>query len=97
MVKGKPQGSRSLLTPRSDHATVNRVLFARLLILDLAHHQNVITSSLYYPGPFHKFSSNLFMTFGVMLSTNKQTRSTWRVQTCLATTDDYSHIAHCMK
>ena len=32
--------------------------FVHLLILeDLDHHQNLISSSLYYPGPFHKLSS----------------------------------------
>ena len=32
--------------------------FAHLLILEYPdHHQNLISSSLYYPGPFHKISS----------------------------------------
>ena len=27
------------------------------------HHQNIISSSLYYPGPLHKFHPNPFITF----------------------------------
>ena len=53
-----PKGSGSLPAPRSVHATAILVLFAHLLILEgLEHHQNVISSSLYHPGPLHKISS----------------------------------------
>ena len=49
-------------------------IFAHLLILEYPdHHQNLISSSLYYPGPLRKFSSNPFITFWVMLSTDRQT------------------------
>ena len=45
--KANPKGS----APQSGHATVIMVFFAHLLILeDLYHHQNLISSSLYYPG-----------------------------------------------
>ena len=58
MVKANPKGSGSLPAPRSDHATAIMVFFAHLLILeDLDHHQTLISSSLYYPGPTHKISS----------------------------------------
>ena len=56
--KANPKRSGSLPTPRSDHATVNMVVFAHLLILeDLDHRQNLISSSLYHPGPLYKISS----------------------------------------
>ena len=48
--------------------------FAHLLILQYPdHHQNLISSSLYYSGPVHKFHPNPFITFWVMLFTDKQT------------------------
>ena len=48
--------------------------FAHLLILQYPdHHQNLISSSLYYSRPVHKFHPNPFITFWVMLSTDKQT------------------------
>ena len=48
--------------------------FAHLLILEyLDHHQNLISSSLYYPGRLHIISSQSVLTFCLMLSTNKQT------------------------
>ena len=38
--------------------------FAHLLILEYPdHHQNLITSSLYYPGPLHKISSQSIHNF----------------------------------
>ena len=40
------------------------VLFAHLLILeDPEHHQNVISSSLYYPEPLHKIPSQFIHNF----------------------------------
>ena len=48
--------------------------FAHLLILEyLDHHQNLISFSLYYLALSIKFHPNPFITFWVMLSTNKQT------------------------
>ena len=77
--------------------------FAHLLILQYPdHHQNVISSSLYYSGPVHKISSQSVHNFlsnvvhrQTNKQTNKQTRSTQRVQTSLAEANHYSHIAHC--
>ena len=42
------------------------------------HHQNLISSSLYYPGPLHKISSQSVHTFlsNVHRQTNKQTNAT---------------------
>ena len=40
---------------------------------DLDHHQNLITSSIYHPGPSIKFHCISFITFGVMLLTDRQT------------------------
>ena len=38
--------------------------FAHLLILEYVdHHQNLISSSLYYPEPFHKTSSQSIYNF----------------------------------
>ena len=76
-----------------------RCFFAHLLILQYPdHHQNLISSSLYYLGPVHKISSQSvhnFLSNVVHRQTNKQTRSTQRAQTSLAEADHYSHIAHC--
>ena len=48
----------SLPAPRSGYATTIMVIFAHLLILEYPdHHQNLISSSLYYPGPLHKILS----------------------------------------
>ena len=50
------------------------VFFAHLLILQYPdHHQNLISSSLYYSGPVHKISTQSVHNFWVMLSTDKQT------------------------
>ena len=76
------------------------VLFAHLLILEYPdHHKNLISSSLYYPRPLHKISSQSVHNFlsNVHRQTNKQTRSTQRVQTSLAEADHYSHILHTVK
>ena len=54
-----------------------RCLFAHLLILQYPdHHQNLISSSLYYSGPVHKISSQSvhnFLSNVVHRQTNKQT------------------------
>ena len=56
--KVNPKGSGSLPAPPSGYATTIMVFFAHLLILEyLDHHQNLISSSLYYPRPFHKVLS----------------------------------------
>ena len=56
--KKKKKGSGSLPSPRSGYATTITVHFAHLLILQYPdHHQNLISSSLYYSGPVHKISS----------------------------------------
>ena len=53
------------------------VFFAHLLILEYPdHHQNLISSSLYNPGPRHKISSQFvynFLSNVVHKQTNKQT------------------------
>ena len=54
-----------------------RCIFAHLLILQYPdHHQNLISSSLYYSGPVHKMSSQSvhnFLSNVVHRQTNKQT------------------------
>ena len=54
-----------------------RCIFAHLLILQYPdHHQNLISSSLYYSGPVHKISSQSihnFLSNVVHRQTNKQT------------------------
>ena len=54
-----------------------RCFFAHLLILQYpGHHQNLISSSLYYSGPVHKISSQSvhnFLSNVVHRQTNKQT------------------------
>ena len=51
--------------------------FAHLLILEYSdHHQDLINSSLYYPGPLHKISSQSvhhFLSNVVHKQTNRQT------------------------
>ena len=51
--------------------------FAHLLILEYPdHHYNLISSSLYYPGPLHKISSQSvynFLSFVVHRQTDRQT------------------------
>ena len=56
-----------------------RCFFAHLLILQYPdHHQNLISSSLYYSGPVHKISSQSvhnFLSNVVHRQTNKQTNN----------------------
>ena len=53
----KRKGFGSLPAPGSGYATAIMVFFAHLLILEYSdHHQNLIRSSLYYPGPLRKIS-----------------------------------------
>ena len=55
-------------------------IFAHPLILEYPdHHQNLISSSLYYPGPLHKISSQSvhnFLSNVVHRQTDKQTNAT---------------------
>ena len=57
--KKKKKRFGSLPAPRSGYATtIIMFYFAHLLILEYPdHHQNLISSSLYYPGPHPKISS----------------------------------------
>ena len=79
MVKDYPlplpkKSFRSLSAPRSGYATTIMVFFVHLLIFVYPnHHQNLISSPLYYPGPLHKISSQSVHNFWVMLSIDKQT------------------------
>ena len=67
----------SLPAPRSGYATTIMVFFAHLLIYKYPdHHQNLISPSLYYPGPLHKISSQSiynFLSKVVHRKTDKQT------------------------
>ena len=49
--KKKKKSFGSLPAPRSGYATAIMVLF---LLIYSDEHQNLISSSLYYPGPLHK-------------------------------------------
>ena len=73
----KKIGSGSLPVPRSGYAITSMVFFAHLLILQYPdHHQNLISSSLYYSGPLHKISSQSvhnFLSNVVHRQTDKQT------------------------
>ena len=73
----KKKGSGSLPAPRSGYATTITVFFAHILILqNTDHHQNLISSSLYYSGPVHKISSQSvrnFLSNVVHRQTDKQT------------------------
>ena len=78
--KANPKGFGSLPVPRSGYATAIIVGFlADLLIWEYPdHHQNVISSSLYYPGSLHKISSQSVHKFlsNVHNQTNRQTNAT---------------------
>ena len=51
-------------------------LYHLLILKDLDHHQILISSSLYYPGPLRKISSQSIHNFLEMLSTDRQTNAT---------------------
>ena len=77
----KKKGYGSLPAPRSGYTTILWYLFAHLLILEHPdHHQNLISSSLYYPGPLHKISSQSVYNFLSNVvhrqTTDKQTNAT---------------------
>ena len=62
MVEG--YGFGSIPTSWSGYATAIMVFFAHLLILkDPEHHQNLFSSSLYYPEPLHKIPSQFIHNF----------------------------------
>ena len=73
----KKKKSGSLPSPRSGYATSITVFFAHLLILQYPdHHQNLISSYLYYSGPVHKISSQSvhnFLSNVVHRQTDRQT------------------------
>ena len=75
--KKKKKSFGSLPAPRCGYATAIMVFFAHLLILEYSdQHQNVISSSLYYPGPLHKISLQSVLNFlsnVVHRQTSKQT------------------------
>ena len=75
--KKKKKSFGSIPAPRSGYATTIMVFFAHLLILEYPdHHQNLISSLLYYPGPLHKISSQSvhnFLSNVVHRQTDKQT------------------------
>ena len=58
------------------------VFFAHLLILEYPdHHQNLISSPLYYPGPLHKISSQTvhnFLSNVVHRQTDRQTNQRYQ-------------------
>ena len=71
----------SLPAPRYGYATTITVFFfAHLLILEYPdHHHNLISSSLYYPGPLHEISSQSvhnFLSNVVHRQTDRQTNAT---------------------
>ena len=80
--KKKKKGSGSLPAPRYGYATTITVFFAHLLILqDPDHHQNLISSSLYYSGPVHKISSQSvhnFLSNVVHRQTDRQTNQRYQ-------------------
>ena len=78
----KKKSFGSLPAPRSGYAMTIMVFFAHLLILEYPDHpQNVISSSLYYPGPLHKISSQSvcnFVSNVVHKQINKQTNQRYQ-------------------
>ena len=76
-TKKKEKSFGSLPAPQSGYATTIMLFFAHLLILEYPDHlHNLISSSLYYPGPLHKISSQSihnFLSNVVHKQTNKQT------------------------
>ena len=84
--KANPKGFGSLPAPRSGYATTIMVFFfAHLFILEYPHHhQNLISSSLYYPGPVHNFSSQSIHNFlSNVLSADKQTNQCYQTHNLL--------------
>ena len=76
--KKKKKSSGSLPASRSGYATTITVFFCSFthILQYLDHHQNLISSCLYYSGPVHKISSQSvhnFLRNDVHRQTNKQT------------------------
>ena len=71
-----------------------RCFFAHLLILQYPdHHQNLISSYLYYSGPVHKISSQSvhnFLSNVVHRQTNKQTNQRYQKHNLLCQGGNYS-------
>ena len=80
--KKKKKKSGSLPSPRSGYATSITVFFAHFLILQYPdHHQNLISSYLYYSGPVHKISSQSvhnFLSNVVHRRTDRQTNQRYQ-------------------
>ena len=82
--KKKKKSFGSLPAPRSGYATTIMVFFCLLILEFPDHHQNLISSSLYYPGPLHKISSQSVLNFLSNVvhiqrdkqTTNRQTNAT---------------------
>ena len=70
-----------------------RCLFAHLLILQYSdHHQNLISSSLYYSGPVHKMSSQSvhnFLSNVVHRQTDRQTNQRYQKHNLLCQGGNY--------
>ena len=70
--------------------------FAHLLILEYPdHHQNLISSSLYYPGPLHKISSQSvynFLSNVVQRRTDKQTNQRYQKHNLLCQGGNNRHF-----
>ena len=85
----------SLTAPRSGYATTIMVFFAHLLILEYPdHHQNLISSSLYYPGPLHKISSQSvhnFLSNVVHRQTDRQTNQRYQKHNLLCQGGNKQH------
>ena len=91
--KANPKGFGSLPAPRSEYSTTIMV-FAHLLILEYPdHYQNLISSSFYYPWPLHKCHPNPFITFWVMLSTDKQTNQRYQKHNLLCQGGNYGSVS----
>ena len=62
--KAKPKGFGSLPAPWSGYATTITVFFCSFTHLRIPdHHQHLLNSSLCYPGPLHKISSQSIYNF----------------------------------
>ena len=72
--------------------------FAHLLILEYPdHHQNLISSSLYYPGPLHRISSQSvrnFLSNVVHRQTDRQTNATKNITSFAKEVIIGSYIMH---
>ena len=92
--KKKKKGSGSLPAPRSGYATTITVLFCSFTHLtNPDHHQNLISSSLYYSGPIHKISSQSvhnFLSNVVHRQTDRQTYQRYQKHNLLCQGGNYT-------